>query len=150
MVAFLGEPSESIVAVSTAKTVQKAIAKSAELRKKTKAKSTSGSPKKKRGRPPKKSNIVEEEATEETEDVSDDSEKKETEPEDNDEDEVIEGKTIPSAKKLRTWVKAYVACFDLDKCSAKHAIGTASDKFKVDLSIKKNTIMEMLKDEISL
>lgn len=152
LVEFLGEPSEFMLKASTAVTVEEVIAKSVEIRKQSKAKKKTESPKKKpRGRPKKnKSKDAEEDVFEETEDVVDDVENMEPEvPEDNDEDEIIDGKTIPSAKKLRAWVKAYVACFDLDKCNAKHAIGTASDKFRVDLGLRKNMIMEMLKDEIS-
>lgn len=152
LVEFLGEPSEFMLKASTAETVEEVIAKSVEIRKKSKAKKKTESLKKKpRGRPKKnKSKDAEEDVFEETEDVVDDLENEETEvPEDNDEDEIIDGKTVPSAKKLRAWVKAYVACFDLDKCNAKHAIGTASDKFRVDLGLRKNMIMEMLKDEIS-
>lgn len=123
LITFLAAPSESLMGTSQTTAVEEVIAKSAETRKR-------------KGRPTKSGS-------------STPSKKKAKVPDDDDNDEVIDGKTIPSTKKLRTWVKAYVACFDLDKCNAKHAIGTASDKFKVDLDVKKNTIMEMLKEEIN-
>lgn len=150
LVEFLAAPYES-TSSSPAEVVEQVIAKSAETRKrrgrppKNAGESTPKKKKAKVGRPKKNKD------GEEVEDLDYASEEKEEEegPEDNDIDEVIDGKTIPSAKKLRIWVKAYVACFDLDNCNAKHAIATASEKFKVDLGVKKNTIMEMLKDEIS-
>lgn len=65
------------------------------------------------------------------------------------EDEVIDGKTIPSEKKLRKWVKAYVNCFNLEKATTNHAIETASDKFGVDLVCKKEKIKDLLAEEMS-
>jgi len=54
----------------------------------------------------------------------------------------------PNDAALRQWVKAYIVCFDMNKATTKHAIQTASEKFGVDLSGKKNTIKEMLADEM--
>jgi adenylate cyclase class IV len=54
----------------------------------------------------------------------------------------------PSDEALRQWVKAYIVCFDMNSATTKHAIQTASGKFGVDLSGKKNTIKEMLADEM--
>uniref|UniRef100_A0A7S2XRT6 DEK-C domain-containing protein n=1 Tax=Attheya septentrionalis TaxID=420275 RepID=A0A7S2XRT6_9STRA len=56
--------------------------------------------------------------------------------------------TMPDDKALREWVKAYVACFNLDKATTKHAMETASDKFDVDLTEKKAQIKEFLTDEM--
>ena len=54
----------------------------------------------------------------------------------------------PSDKTLRQWVKAYVVCFDMDKATTKHAVQTASDKFGVDMTSKKNRIKEILTEEL--
>lgn len=54
---------------------------------------------------------------------------------------------IPSDEKLREWVKAYVACFNMESSTLKHAIEVASSKFGVDLSKKKKTIKLMLTEE---
>lgn len=56
--------------------------------------------------------------------------------------------TMPDDEALREWVKAYVACFNLDKATTKHAMETASDKFDVDLTEKKAQIKEFLTDEM--
>ena len=56
--------------------------------------------------------------------------------------------TEPSDGALRQWVKAYIVCFDMNRATTKHAIQTASEKFGIDLSGKKNTIKEMLADEM--
>lgn len=155
LLAFLAEPSESLLAtVSHTEKVEEVIAQSSEVRKRGPGrprKSDSSTPTVKKGRGrgrPKKKKSEEADAHDDldTEEVD---EEQEEESNDDDNDEILDGQTIPSAKKLRKWVKAYVTCFDLDKCNAKHAIQTASDKFKVDLTAKKNTLMEMLKDEIS-
>ncbi len=155
LINFLAEPSESLVSESSAEIVEAAIASSSETRKKKRGRPKSKTPtKKKRGRP-KKNKTGDE--PDDLDFVSDEEVKeakaeevKEEEPEydDDDQDEEVDGKTIPSAKKLRAWVKAYVVCFNLDKCNAKHAINTASEKFEVDLSDKKSIIMQMLKDEM--
>lgn len=156
LLAFLAEPSATLVKDYTmTETVDNAIASSTEVRRKRgrPRKSESQSPVKKKkksaGKASKKKK-KKEEAAESDDYVSEEEdevvEEVVEEPDDDDEDEVVDGKTIPSAKKLRTWVKAYVTCFDLSKCSAKHALSTASDKFKVDLDIKKDVIMEMLKE----
>lgn len=57
-------------------------------------------------------------------------------------------KEHPTDDMLRTWVKAYCACFNLDKVTTKNAIETASDKFGVDLSASRDKIREFLADEI--
>ena len=56
--------------------------------------------------------------------------------------------TEPTDGALRQWVKAYIVCFDMNRATTKHAIQTASEKFGIDLSGKKNTIKEMLADEM--
>ena len=156
LLAFLAEPSEShLVQTTYSSKVEETIAKSTETRKRgrptmnqkdTKTETPTKSPAKrvKSGRNKKSKDDAED-------DVKDvDTKKLEVEvdeyPEDDDNDEIIDEKTIPSAKKLRAWVKAYVSCFNLDKVNAKHAIGTASDKFGVDLNVKKSVLMDMLKD----
>ena len=155
LLAFLAEPSATLVKdYSMTETVDNAIASSADVRKKRgrPRKSDSQSPVKKKkksaGKTSKKKKKEEEEVSDDyvSEEEDEGVEEVVEEPDDDDEDEVVDGKTIPSAKKLRTWVKAYVTCFDLSKCSAKHALTTASEKFKVDLDIKKDVIMEMLKE----
>lgn len=54
----------------------------------------------------------------------------------------------PSDAALRQWVKAYIVCFDMNRATTKHAIQTASEKFGLDLSGKKDTIKELLADEM--
>lgn len=127
---FLGAPNASLTKSAQAKP-KRGPSKSP---KKT---STEDTPKKKRGRPPKKK-------------VEEDVEMAEAEVvEEEDVDEVIDGKTIPSEKKLRNWVKAYVNCFNLEKATTNHAIETASDKFGVDLACKKDKIKDLLSEEMS-
>jgi len=153
LISFLAEPSESLLRESSTDMVEVAIASSSEAKKKRGRPKSKTPTKKKRGRPKKKKD--DEEEPDDLDFVSEDEAKaeevKEEEPEydDDDQDEETEdGKTIPSAKKLRTWVKAYVTCFDLDKCSAKHAIATASEKYGVDMTTKKQVIMQMIKEEM--
>jgi len=57
--------------------------------------------------------------------------------------------TMPSVKKLRTWVRAYITCFNLDKATTKHAVETASDKFGVDMGKMKGAIKKILAEELS-
>lgn len=63
-------------------------------------------------------------------------------------DSTEEKEPKPTKPKLKKWVKAYVACFSMDKATAKHALQTASDKFGVDLSAEKPYIMDLLKKEV--
>lgn len=160
LVGFLAVPSESLLAKSSiAEAVEEVIAKSTETRKKRgrppKNQTESPKPAAKRGRGrPKKTKIDGEDPHEDQVSAEGEVEGKVNEDDDqheldDDTDEIVDGETFPSARKLRTWVKAYVTCFDLDKCNAKHAISTASEKFKVDLNVKKDILMEMLKDAIS-
>ena len=120
--------------------------------KRGRGKSKSPKPVKKRARKvakkvsPKKKKEKEEK---EEEVESEEEEEIEEEEEEEEEEEVNgDGKKIPSDKKLRKWVKAYVNCFNLDKATTKHAIETASDKFGVDLIEKKATIKELLSEEL--
>lgn len=53
-----------------------------------------------------------------------------------------------SVAALRRWVKAYVACFNMDKATVKHAIETASDKFGVNLASKKDILKLLLTEEL--
>jgi hypothetical protein len=54
----------------------------------------------------------------------------------------------PDEEALRQWVRAYVACFDMDSATTKHAIKTASDKFGRDLSKEKSKIKSLLAEEM--
>jgi len=80
---------------------------------------------------------------------SDDSDGSEDINEDDNEKSGYEKGSIPSDKKLRKWVKAYIACFNLEKATTKHAIQTASDKFGVDVSEKKGRIKELITEAIN-
>lgn len=80
-------------------------------------------------------------------------EEEETDDEESEEEEqVVEAikvdGEIPSDKKLRKWVKAYLACHNTDKVTINHAIETASDKFGVDMSEKRKTIKIMMTEEL--
>ena len=55
---------------------------------------------------------------------------------------------MPSDEVLRSWVRAYIACFNMDKATTKHAIITCSEKFGLDLSKKKSYIKQMLAEEL--
>ena len=158
---FLAAPSESLLTSYSGDSVDDVIAASTETRKRRgrppKNQSSQHPPQKKRGRGrPKKVREEEVEEEEELEFVDDkveemeevEEEEEEQEEQDDDNDEVVDGQTIPSDRKLRIFVRAYVQCFDLDKCNARHAITTASDKFKVNLECRKTKIMQLLKDEI--
>jgi len=125
---FLGCPDEKLTRTHTKKSAQ------------SKKRKKSLTPAKKRARA-KSAKIEEDE-----EKVSDDDE--ETEEEESDEEEPEAAKDLPSDKALRKWVRAYITCFNLDKATAKHAIQTASDKFGVDLSVKKGLIKALLADEV--
>ncbi|CAJ1936611.1 unnamed protein product [Cylindrotheca closterium] len=57
-------------------------------------------------------------------------------------------KKVPSEEVLRSWVRAYVACFNLDKATTKHAIITCSEKFGVDMSKQKQLIKQILAEEL--
>lgn len=70
--------------------------------------------------------------------------KQEEEEEDETEDEESEDEEeeggLPSKKKLRKWVKAYLTVFNGDNVSIKHCLETASQKFGVDMTEMKPTI----------
>eukprot|EP00980_Cylindrotheca_fusiformis_P021175 scaffold8136_cov127-Cylindrotheca_fusiformis.AAC.15 len=55
---------------------------------------------------------------------------------------------VPPDEVLRAWVRAYVACFNLDKATTKHAIITCSEKFGVDMSKQKAHIKQLLAEEL--
>lgn len=121
---FLGAPDEEMITKKPSASKPTPAAKS-------------GTTRKKKGPAPKSKKIPAED------DAEDDA----------DEDEnTLKGATgkgeIPSDDELRAWVKAYVACFDLDKATTKHALQTASDKFGVDLASKKSLIKELLAEEL--
>ncbi len=160
IVEFLAAPSEALLTGGPLAEATEAIAASKEVRKKrgpgrppknSTAAASSGEVKKKRGpgRPrkkkPEEENLEFEEEKEEEVVVE---EEPEEEDDDDDQDEVIDGKTIPSAKKLRKWVNAYVIVFNLDTCTAKHAIATASEKFGENMECKKDVIIQMLKEAV--
>lgn len=54
----------------------------------------------------------------------------------------------PDEEVLRQWVRAYVACFDMDSATTKHALKTASEKFGCDMSKEKSKIKELLAEEM--
>lgn len=62
--------------------------------------------------------------------------------------EVIEFGTMPNDKQLRQWVRAYVRCFNLEKVTIKHALQVAAEKFGVDLASKKDTLRQLLCEEM--
>eukprot|EP00542_Grammatophora_oceanica_P021267 CAMPEP_0194037560 /NCGR_PEP_ID=MMETSP0009_2-20130614/9898_1 /TAXON_ID=210454 /ORGANISM="Grammatophora oceanica, Strain CCMP 410" /LENGTH=377 /DNA_ID=CAMNT_0038679771 /DNA_START=59 /DNA_END=1192 /DNA_ORIENTATION=+ len=138
---FLGEPDESHCIKpkgSSSKTSSKKAAASKKSKAKSKKSSSSGKGKKNS----KKEEEEEEDEEEEEEEAVAASGDEEDDGDDND------GKKLPSDKALRKWVKAYVACFNLDKATTKHAMETASDKFGVNLSEKKRVIKKMLTEEM--
>lgn len=57
-------------------------------------------------------------------------------------------KKMPSDDVLRAWVRTYVACFNSEKATAKHAIATCAEKFGVDMSSKKKEIKAMIGEEL--
>ncbi|KAI2512172.1 hypothetical protein MHU86_2259 [Fragilaria crotonensis] len=79
-----------------------------------------------------------------------------TNDEDNDEEYAFDDSEIiangeqreVSDKALRRWVKAYIACFNMDKATIRHAIQTASDKFGVNLASKKEVLKQLLTEEL--
>jgi hypothetical protein len=64
-----------------------------------------------------------------------------------DDEEIVEGE-MPSDKQLRSWVRAYVRCFNTSKKTLKDAMNIAEEKFGIDLSDKKQRIKELLTEEI--
>jgi len=90
---------------------------------------------KKRGPKPKKRQTEEEE----DEEMEDEAEEAEEEGEDSD---------GLSEKALKTFVKAYLICFNSDKASEEHALQIASDKFGEALGDKKEVLEELLKDAL--
>jgi DEK C terminal domain len=69
---------------------------------------------------------------------------------DDDDEEPADGEgkgKLPSDKELRKWVKAYVACHDMNTATTKHALDVASGKFGVDMKPKKKTIKLFLTEE---
>jgi hypothetical protein len=109
--------------------------------KKADSKTRAKSPKQAKKNKPKEEEDSEEEGSEEEEESNKESEQNDT----GDEDEKDK---MPSDKALRKWVRAYVACFNLEKVTTKHALETASDKFGVDLSPKKGQLKELLTDAL--
>lgn len=99
-------------------------------------------------------------AEEEPDEEEEEEEVEEEEPDEEDEDEGENGKddkegkdkdgkpSMPNDGSLRRWVKAYITCYNMDKATIKHAIETASDKYGMDLSDKKQKIKQMLTEEM--
>lgn len=54
----------------------------------------------------------------------------------------------PSDKAMRQWVKAFIACVDMETATTKDAVQTASAKFGVDMTAQKARIKELLAEEI--
>jgi hypothetical protein len=135
---FLGAPDEDLTKASSKKSTKKTLAPA---KKKTKKKTNSRS----KGKKEKK----EEEENDDEEEEEEEEEKQENgEPPDY--SVVIEAKKgeMPSDVALQQWVRAYIACFDMDSATTTHAITTASAKFGVDVSSKKNRIKEILAEEM--
>merc|ERR1712194_22117 len=103
--------------------------------KKEEKKSTDGGKKKKATKP--KATKDDDEEMEDADDDDDD---------DGDDEEHGDGK-LPSDKQLRKWVKAYVACHNMNTATTKHALEVASSKFGVDMKPKKKTIKMFLTEE---
>ena len=84
------------------------------------------------------------------EDEEDDEEEEEEpeEPQDYSKIKAFKHGETPDDDALRQWVRAYVACFNMDAATTKHAIKTASDKFGVDLTERKERIKELLAEEM--
>jgi hypothetical protein len=78
---------------------------------------------------------------------SDDEIEENDEEADDDDDKALAG-GMPTEKALRKWVRAYVACFNMQSSTIKHALETASDKFGVDLSDKKALLKQLITDEM--
>ena len=57
-------------------------------------------------------------------------------------------KNMPTDDVLRAWVRSYLACFNLDKATTKHAIITCSQKFGVDMTRQKTDLKILLADEM--
>jgi glutamyl/glutaminyl-tRNA synthetase len=87
---------------------------------------------------------------EEEEDLAEDKEEEDKEIDKEEKDDRVENnepKQITD-KALRRWVQAYVACFNMDKATIKHAMETASDKFGINLKGKKAKIRQFLTEEM--
>jgi hypothetical protein len=127
---FLGAPDEDLTKASKKKST-----------KKTSTKKTRGPAKKKTTRSKGKK---------EEEENDDEEEEAEEEDEPPDYSVVNEAKKgeMPSDVALQQWVRAYVACFDMDSATTTHAIATASEKFGVDMTSKKSRIKEILTVEM--
>jgi DEK C terminal domain len=76
----------------------------------------------------------------------DDDDDDDADDDDGDKKKAGEGK-MPTDKELRKWVKAYVACHDMNTATTKHALEVASGKFGVDMKAKKKTIKLFLTEE---
>jgi chemotaxis protein histidine kinase CheA len=119
------------------------------------SKSKASKKKKKKAPAKKKKKKVEEseedESEEDAEDEEEEAEEEEAEDEEKekgDDDDDAPLSKQPTDQALRRWVKAYIACFNMDKATIKHALETASDKFGVDLSEKKQKIKQILTEEM--
>lgn len=102
-----------------------------------KSKKSPASGKTKSGRSTKKVSYAEE-SDESEEFQEDDDEESESEPETGE---------MPDDEELRMWVKAYVACHNMNKVTIKHALKLARDKFGVKMDSKKQTMKEFLTEE---
>lgn len=58
------------------------------------------------------------------------------------------GDEKPSKEQLRKWVRAYVRCHSMKTATLKEAIAIASDKFDFDLKGEKQTIKELIAEEM--
>lgn len=126
---FLSAPSEELTNAFAKKDGKKPPAK-----KKTTAKKPSAK-KKTTAKKTTKSKSADDSGDEEAEDVEESS------------DEEPENGKIPTDKQLRKWVKAYVACHNMNTATTKHALEVATSKFGVDMKPKKKTIKMYLTEE---
>ena len=63
-------------------------------------------------------------------------------------DDTSLGDEKPTKEQLRKWVRAYVRCHNMKTATIKDAIAIASDKFGFDLKSEKQTIKELLTEEM--
>ena len=87
---------------------------------------------------------------EEEDNGEEDKEEEDTEIDKEEKDDRVENSESKQVtdKAFRRWVQAYVACFNMDKTTIKHAMETASDKSGIDLKGKKAKIRQFLTEEM--
>jgi hypothetical protein len=159
---FLGAPSEKLLAAPI-KDAKPGLAKKAKKTSPNKTANADGSAKKKKRGPNKKTKTKKAKGSDDEDEEDDASEE---EPAESEGEAVVAAAGSsssysafaalknykkgeqPSDDVLREWVRAYIACFNMETSTAKHAIKTASEKFGLDLTEQKEKIKEMLTDEM--